>query len=160
MTAESKSLPSLRLSLHSRPPSPRRKGAEGEGIQLTIIQALKYALVGVSNTIIDAATYYALTRALGLASLPILAKSIAYAIGMINSFYWNRTWTFKSQSNPWRAALLFTLTHVAALGINTGVMALGLSGFHLGEAIALILATSAVFAWNFILNKQLVFKSA
>ena len=74
------------------------------GYQTWFFQAIKYGVVGITNTLIDAAAYYALTRWLWLGSLPILAKGIAYAIGMTNSFYWNRNWTFKSQSNPWKAA--------------------------------------------------------
>ncbi len=121
-------------------------------------QVLKYALVGLSNTAIDAAAYYALTRWLGLGSLPVLAKALAYALGMVNSFHWNRTWTFKSRGNPWRAAALFTLSHIAALGINAGTMAFGLNILHLPEAIALAVATAAAFGWNFALNKLVVFR--
>ncbi len=138
---------------------PERSNSLAEGfIQKTLSQAFKYAAVGVSNTLIDAAAYFILTRWLWLESLAVLAKGIAYAIGMVNSFYWNRTWTFKSQSDPWHAAFLFTLTHIAALGINAGVMYLGLEAFNLSEIVSLILATGASFAWNFILNKLVVFK--
>jgi len=125
----------------------------------TITQVIKYAAVGVSNTLIDAVTYYALTRWLWLGSLPIIAKGIAYGVGMTNSFFWNRTWTFKSESNAWKAAFLFTLTHIAALGINAGVMYLGLETFKLSEVISLVLATAASFGWNFVLNKLVVFKT-
>ncbi len=128
-------------------------------LRQTALQVFKYAAVGISNTLIDAAAYYALTRWLWLGSLPVLAKGLAYAIGMTNSFYWNRNWTFKSQSEPWRAAWLFTLTHIAALGINAAVMYLGLVVFSLGEVFALALATAAAFCWNFILNKMVVFRS-
>ncbi len=129
-----------------------------ENLSGLITQAIKYAIVGISNTLIDAATYYVLTRALGLAALPVLAKGLAYAIGMVNSFYWNRTWTFQSHGNAGRAALLFTLTHIAALGINAGVMAFSLSLLHVPEVVALILATAAAFGWNFVLNKCVVFR--
>ena len=161
MTAE------VRTSFPS-PPTPlpmgevRLKRSErlGEGfLQKTIVQAFKYATVGISNTLIDAAAYYVLTRWLWLGSLPVYAKGIAYAVGMTNSFYWNRNWTFKSQSNPWKAAFLFTLTHIAALCINAGVMYLGLETFSLSEVISLVLATGAAFGWNFILNKLVVFKT-
>ena len=166
MTAETKMiLPSPRLPLRSRLPSPDfGRGAGGEGkIQKTLTQAFRYALVGVSNTLIDAATYYTLTRALGLATLPVLAKGLAYAIGMTNSFYWNRTWTFRAKDTIyrvpiWLAAFLFTLTHIVALGINAGVMALSLNLLHVPEIVALILATAAAFGWNFFLNKWVVFK--
>lgn len=120
---------------------------------------MKYATVGVSNTLIDAAAYFALTRWLWLGSLPVLAKGIAYAVGMVNSFYWNRTWTFNSQGNPWKAAFLFTLTHIAALGINAGVLFLWLEVLAMGEAVSLVMATGAAFGWNFGMNKFVVFKA-
>ncbi len=134
-----------------------------QGLEI-ITQVIKYATVGVSNTLIDAATYFVLTRWLWLGPLPVLAKGIAYAVGMTNSFYWNRNWTFKSKDTiyrvpTWKAAFLFTLTHIAALGINAGVMFLSLETFNLSEVISLILATGAAFGWNFILNKLVVFKT-
>lgn len=160
MTVEVKTdHPSPSLSLRSRLSSPSGRGAGGEGeISKTLIQAIKYATVGVSNTLIDAAAYFAFTRWLWLGSLPVLAKGIAYGVGMVNSFYWNRNWTFKSQGNAWKAAFLFTLTHIAALGINAGVMFLSLEMFKFSEVISLVLATGAAFGWNFILNKLVVFR--
>ena len=141
-----------------------RLGVAGVGaapvspVPQTLLQAVKFMAVGVLNTLIDAGSYFALTRWLGLAALPVPAKGLAYAIGMVNSFFWNRTWTFRSRGNPWRAAGLFTLTHVAALGINAGTLALGLGALHLPELMALGLATGASFVWNFGLNKWVVFR--
>ncbi len=50
-------------------------------------------------------------------------------------------------------------TLLLALSINAGVMGLGLNWLSLPERIALFLATAASFAWNFVLNKLLVFKA-
>ncbi len=125
----------------------------------TVVQVAKFMTVGVLNTLIDAGTYFILTRGLGLMALPVLAKSIAYAAGMTNSFFWNRSWTFKSQTSTWRAASLFTLTHIVALGINAGVMALSIGVLALPELIGVALATSSAFVWNFALNKLLVFQA-
>jgi len=111
------------------------------------------------NTVIDAIAYFILTRLLRLTSYLILAKGIAYAIGMVNSFYWNRTWTFRSNANPWRAGLLFAVTHVFALAINAGVMAVSLNSLGLSKGVSLVLATGTAFCWNFGLNKLIVFKS-
>jgi putative flippase GtrA len=125
-----------------------------------IEQILKFMSVGVLNTLIDAATYYLLTRFLPFFAIqPVMAKGISYIVGMINSFFWNRSWTFKSTTSMSRAALLFTLTHIAALGVNAGVMALSLDILHLPEAVSFALATSASFVWNFSLNKWVVFKT-
>jgi putative flippase GtrA len=122
-------------------------------------QIFKFMSVGVLNTAIDAATYFLLTRLIPFfAGWEVLVKGISYVVGMINSFFWNRAWTFKSQISMGRSAFLFTLTHVAALGINAGVMAIGLELLHLPEGFAFILATGASFVWNFVLNKWVVFK--
>jgi putative flippase GtrA len=134
-------------------------GATGRSpLPETIIQITKFMTVGVLNTAIDAAAYFALTRWLGLGSMLVLAKGIAYVIGMVNSFFWNRSWTFGDNGNIWRAAGLFTLTHIAALAINAGTMALALDWLHLPEIIALGAATAASFIWNFVLNKLVVFR--
>lgn len=125
----------------------------------TVVQVAKFMTVGVLNTLIDTGTYFILTRGLGLMALPVLAKSIAYVVGMINSFFWNRNWTFKSQTSTRRAAFLFTLTHIVALGINAGVMALSINVLALPEIIGIGLATISSFVWNFALNKLLVFQS-
>lgn len=124
----------------------------------TLIQIAKFMLIGVLNTGIDAAAYFVLTRWLGFGSMLVLAKGIAYVIGMVNSFFWNRTWTFGDTGNIWRAAGLFTLTHIFALAINAGTMALALDWLGLPEIVALGAATAASFIWNFVLNKLVVFK--
>ena len=124
----------------------------------TLTQIAKFMTIGVLNTAIDAAAYFALTRWLGFGSALILAKALAYIIGMVNSFFWNRSWTFNSQDNIWRAAGLFTLTHIFALAINTGTMAFALEAMQLPEIIALGAATGASFIWNFVLNKWVVFR--
>ncbi|MFH1635825.1 MAG: GtrA family protein [Chloroflexota bacterium] len=127
-------------------------------IPVTFIQITKFMAVGVLNTLIDAGAYFALTRWMGLGAFLVLAKGIAYAVGMTNSFFWNRNWTFESQTGLWRAAILFTLTHIVALVINAGTMALSLNVLHTPELAALGLATVASFGWNFVLNKWVVFK--
>lgn len=131
---------------------------ERSPLQNTIVQIAKFMIVGVLNTTIDAAAYFALTRWLGLGSMLVLAKGIAYVIGMLNSFFWNRTWTFGDKGNIWRAAGLFTITHIAALAINAVTMALALDCLHLPEIVALSAATGAAFVWNFVLNKLVVFR--
>jgi len=127
-------------------------------LRKTFTQIAKFMTVGVLNTAIDTGAYLILTRWLGFGSALVLAKGIAYAIGMVNSFFWNRSWTFGDNGNVWRAAGLFTLTHVFALAINAGTMAFVLEVMQLPEIIALGAATGASFIWNFVLNKLVVFR--
>ena len=122
-----------------------------------IPQAAKFSLVGILNTLLDAGIYLILTGWLGFGALPILAKGIAYSIGMGNSFLLNRSWTFSLNAKVVRSAGIFILVQIAALGINTGTLALGLNRLHLPELAALGFATLATFGWSFVINKLVVF---
>jgi putative flippase GtrA len=123
-----------------------------------LLQVVRFAVVGVSNTLVDALLYFALTRWLGLAALPILAKTISYGAGVLNSFYWNRVWTFRSHVANGTGLLSFALINILALGVNAGVMVLALQVLDLPELAALVAATGVTFVWNFTLSKLVVFR--
>jgi putative flippase GtrA len=61
-------------------------------------QAAKFLSVGILNTALDAIIYLVLTRWLSFSTLQTLAKSISYGAGILNSFYWNKSWTFRSDT--------------------------------------------------------------
>lgn len=122
-------------------------------------QIAKFVSVGVLNTLLDAIIYLTLTRRLGLASLPILAKGASYSVGILNSFCWNKVWIFKSQANTVRAFALFVLSNCCALVINASVMHIGLNVMRLPDIVALALATASTLVWNFAVNKLIIFKT-
>lgn len=72
-----------------------------------IVQAIKYGIVGIFNTFITAITIWLMMYFLfkvkgdGEASSFAIAISnaVGYMLGLINSFVWNRSWTFKSKKN-------------------------------------------------------------
>jgi putative flippase GtrA len=123
-----------------------------------ITQVIKFSLVGILNTLLDAGIYLILIGWLGFGALPVLAKAIAYAIGIGNSFILNRTWTFNSDVKVGRAGGIFILVQITALGINTGFMAFGLKFLHLPDLVSLGVATLVTFGWNFVINKLVVFR--
>lgn len=77
-----------------------------------IVQALKYGVVGVMNTLITAVAIWIMMHFVfgikGDSDASTLAVSISnvvgYVLGLINSFFWNRSWTFKSKKK-WRTDL-------------------------------------------------------
>ena len=123
-----------------------------------LVQAVKFGLVGVLNTGIDLGLYFVLTRWLGLGGQPVLAKSISYSAGILNSFLWNKTWTFRSRAGTWATLIPFILTNLVGLGINAGMLQLSLKTLHLPELLALGLATLTTLAWNFVISKFVIFK--
>jgi putative flippase GtrA len=127
-------------------------------VSVGIRQAIKFLSVGVLNTALDAGSYLVLTHWLGFAMLPVLAKVISYSVGVLNSFIWNRSWTFRSEASAWKTLAPFVLVNLLALGINAGAMHVCLDVFGLPELLSLVLATGVAFLWNFAVSKFVVFK--
>ncbi len=121
-------------------------------------QAFKYSTVGISNTVLDAVLYLVLTHWLGLGGLKVLAKAISYGAGTLNSFHWNRSWTFKSRARAAATFIPFVLVSLAALGINAAAMYVSLDLFSQREFVAFTLATSVTLLWNFGVTKFVVFR--
>ncbi len=119
-------------------------------------QLIKFSVVGISSTIIDWLIYFLITRFLGI--FYIFAKIISFLMAVINSYTWNRKWTFRSE-NPQKAQefVKFLVVSVVGLTLNTAVMFLAVSKAHWHDLYALILATSVVMAWNFTIDKMWVF---
>jgi len=152
-------------------------------------QGAKFGLVGISNAVIDYSLYIGLTT---LLKVPLdkvfLFKFISGSVAMLNSFYWNRTWTFKSKAKVSKSAVRFLVaTVVSVWGIQPAVVwlftatgpgqAFGTFWFHVGRLIgvvellpetftlAFVIKTVAfcmgvltIMVWDFILYKFWAFK--
>jgi putative flippase GtrA len=121
-------------------------------------QAVRFGAVGLLNTAIDLGLYFALTRWFGLGGLPVAAKCLSYSAGILNSFYWNKNWTFQARTKSWSALLPFALVNLAGLAVNAAVMQVCLKAMSLPEILSLGLATGCTLAWNFLASKFLVFR--
>ncbi|MBR1386990.1 MAG: GtrA family protein [Alloprevotella sp.] len=67
----------------------------------------KYATIGVGNTLLSFIIYYAL---LACSINPDASNAISYLVGIVNSFLWNKFWTFKTPAkNLWHEAAGFFL---------------------------------------------------
>ena len=88
-----------------------------------------------------------------------LANMIGFCTAVINNYYFNRIWTFKSsEKGVGRQFIKFILVSVTGLALNTLVIyifhqALNLP-FYWSKALAIVL----VFFWNFLANLFLTFK--
>ena len=129
------------------------------GYRLLVTQAARFLSVGVLNTLVDWGVYFLLTRLIGFfASQPGLAKGISYGAGILNSYLFNRAWTFRSQASARATLAPFVLANLAGLALNVGVMQACRAWLHLPELLSLALATGATLAWNFTISKFLIFK--
>jgi putative flippase GtrA len=119
---------------------------------------VRFFLVGILNTALDIGLYLVLTRWFGVfATRKVVAKGISYGAGIVNSFYWNKSWTFKAEAGA-VAFVAFVAASLTAMAINAGTMYLSLKVFNLHEGFALALATGSSFIWNFTISKCFIFK--
>jgi len=97
-----------------------------------------------------------------------LSKTISFSAGAINSYFWNKYWTFKKRETESKAKEFGTLYLVTLIGlvINVGVAILvaeyvgpqfGLS-VKIWSNVSIVMAAFVSFVWNFLGYKFIVFK--
>ncbi len=148
----------------------------------SILQLLKFVLIGASNTLIDLIVCRALQALFGTFSdaaflTYYLPKIIGYACGILNSYIWNSRWTFREERRrDAREILTFIAVNLVTLGLSLGLMYLfrdvcGLDVWWMntfgenwftrlisGSFFCTVLSTGIALIVNFIGNKLIVFR--
>ena len=143
---------------------------------LIIFQAAKFILVGFLNTLVDLGALNLLILFSGLASgiFYSIFKGISFTIAVINSYYWNKFWTFRKSDkiekteikNNGGELLQFLMVSVVGFGINVGVASFVVNyigpqlgfGDKIWANVAAIIATLSAMVWNFFGYKFIVFR--
>lgn len=121
------------------------------------LQFIKFCLIGAMSFLIDAGIYLVLTRFLAVYYL--LAKIISFILAAINSYFFNRSWTFRSKNPRIKQEFIkFLIVATIGLGLNSLIMFLTVSWLKLNDILGLIIATFIVMFWNFTANKIWTFK--
>ena len=147
----------------------------------SLIQLIKFAIVGASNTVVDMIVNTIVSFLLNLVFkggwIVYAAKAAGYGCGILNSYILNSRWTFREERRQdKREKLSFVAVNIAVLLISFGLIWLFKSAFHLndfwmgmntpdwlkkvvsGDLFCSLLATCICIPVNFILNKLFVFK--
>lgn len=124
-------------------------------------QFLKFALVGLSNTLI-AYLVYAFCVYIGLHYL--LANAIAFAVSVLNAYYWSNRFVFRKGEGESRSAIWTLIKTYLAYGSTGLVLAsvllwLYVDRFGISEYIAQLLVLVVTIPLNFIINKYWSFKT-
>lgn len=99
----------------------KKKTKSGDKI---IKQGAKFGLVGISNAVIDYSLYIGLSALLAVPLDKVyLVKYFSGSCAMINSFYWNRRWTFRSKAGIGRSGIRFLVTTIISVwAIHPGIV--------------------------------------
>lgn len=119
-------------------------------------QAIKFGIVGVGNTLITALVIWIMLKVCGFSDY--VSNITGYGIGVLNSFVWNRCWTFHSAAGWRRSAvrfgIVFGISYLFQLGVLFVLNATSGIDPYYNQLLAMVFYTIA----NFILNKVYTFK--
>jgi putative flippase GtrA len=147
-------------------------------------QLAKFLIIGVMNTLVDIGVLALITILVAsdvkhasestwftMASLVItyysLYKALSFIIANINSFFWNKYWTFGSENQSRASHQFFQFFLVSLIGfaINVTIASVAFSSltqssFTIAQAglIGAALGSIIGLAWNFVGYKFFVFK--
>lgn len=117
-----------------------------------IVTLFRFIVVGVSNTFVDFLLFFSL---IALHVPYMWAQMFGYSAGVINSYIWNRAWTFRSVGGGKKQFVRFLAVNLCSL-IVTIMM---LHGFREMFPIVLnkMIATISGMAINWIGSRMWVF---
>lgn len=134
-------------------------------------QVAKFGLVGILNTLMDLGILNFLIFISGIASgwLYVAFKGTSFSLAVINSYFWNKFWTFREKGTAsGKEFIQFLVISVMGFGINVGLASLVVNvvgpQFGLTEKlwanVGALAAVSLSMIWNFAGYKFIVFKSS
>jgi putative flippase GtrA len=115
---------------------------------------VRFATVGAMNTALTLATFALLTHA---RVPPTLASLLAFAIGAVNGYVLNRSWTFHAAGGP-GTLVRYVLVQAAGAACSAGGMALGVTAVRLPGLLAECIVVPAVTLVTYTLSRRLVFR--
>lgn len=119
---------------------------------------VKYAIVGLSGTLIDLVSLYLLVEFFFLPVL--LAASLAFILAVINNFILNKFWTFRHPSKNYKKLFIkFLIVSLVGLGLTLLSMYLLVYLLAIWYIAAKIITSVLVVAWNFLANRLWTFKT-
>lgn len=136
----------------------------------SIIQFIKFGIVGVSNTLISYVLYsgglivFRKACLFGQADY-LIAQIVAFVVSVAWSFYWNNKFVFKMEAGKkksiWKALLKTYISYsFTGLFLSSILLILWVQIFRISEFIAPIINLLITVPLNFIINKFWAFKQS
>lgn len=134
-----------------------------------MIQFIKYAAVGVLNTLVTLVVIVVCKSLLDVNEY--VSNALGYIAGLINSFIWNKNWVFKAKDNSFKQLYRFAFGFMICYCLQFAVVwtitehtPYGDMIWHLGPfavsgyGVATIIGMGFYTVANFIYNRQVTFR--
>ena len=116
----------------------------------------RFLVVGLTNTGLTLIIIFALLR-LGI---PLLAANIiGYGAGFVNSFVWNRRWTFRSAGKMLDETLRYTAVWLICYLLQMGALLLSSRWIGLSDIVSTLIAMVFFTGPNYLGNRLFTFRS-
>ena len=127
----------------------------------SLVQFIKFSLVGALNTLVDLFVYLALTRLLAwFGENYLVANAVSFSLAVTNSFFINRKWTFRDEDKKklGKKYLKFFVSSLVALAAVELAMyfLVGVLGVYDVYAKFMVVVVSVGFSFS--LSKLWVFR--
>lgn len=132
---------------------------------------VKFGLIGVLNTLVDLIVFYFVYRLFcagagldpdGLQNpswVAAAAQAVSFVVAALNSFVWNKLWTFEKRGKPTgREIFRYLVTNLGYYLLSLGLIGLISRIFLLPATTAKLPATCIMLLYNYLMNKFWVFK--
>ncbi len=124
--------------------------------RLLLVQGSKFLVVGIMNAVIGIGVIYATQNLLDMNYQ--LSNALGYGCGIVNSFIWNRRWTFRSKKDPKPEILLFFLVFGVSYGINFVATTGAVEVLGINKNVAQLVGIFFYTTSNFFGNKYVTFR--
>ncbi len=114
----------------------------------------RFAVVGVSNTVVSFVAYAILIH---IGVLYGAAGALAFALGAANGYILNRRWTFAARDSM-RARLRYVVVQIVGLGATVALLWLFVSYAGIGRLAAYPITIPAVTVATFFANRGWTFE--
>jgi putative flippase GtrA len=118
-------------------------------------ESFRYLLVGGSTALLELLLFQALFSFTALSAA--VANVIAVLVATLTNFLLNRSFTFKSTSNPFKSMVLYALLFAFNVTFSSSVIQLIVDAGGISW-VAKLITMVCIVSWNFFLFKKVVFK--
>jgi len=126
----------------------------------SVVQLLRYTMVGGLAFVVDFGILVFLTAVLGVHYL--LSAALGFLAGLATNYALSVSWVFSRRSLTSRSAefTIFAWIGVVGLGLNELLMWVFTDWLDFHYSLSKVFSTFAVFTWNFVSRKVILFRGA
>ncbi len=134
------------------------KGINKDNWKETLVQFIKFGLIGASNTLISTAVYYLFVWV--DPKLYFIGNVVGWVVSVFNSFFWNNRFVFRDSQFSWWQKLIRTyIAYGGSFIVGSILLALQVQVLGVSEWIAPWINMVITIPLNFVLNKFWAFKA-